>query len=148
MSKCLETIVEDDITYGIIIRNNFSAPGIQFFTPQDFSQQLGYMNRKSGYEVKPHKHLLINRDIQLTQEVLFVKSGHIRVNFFNDASYLPFRSTELFAGDIILLANGGHGVDFLTDSEVVEVKQGPYMGIEDKVFIEPSLVEYQNQLHQ
>ena len=38
----------------------------------------------------------------------------------------------LQGGDVILLAEGGHGFEMLEDSEMVEVKQGPYAGDGDK----------------
>ena len=56
----------------IIIRNNFSKDGIEFFTPNDFSQQLGYMKRSEGYQIEPHIHNSVSREIKLTQEILFI----------------------------------------------------------------------------
>ena len=40
----------------LILRADYHAEGIQFFTPGDFSQQLGYMNRPVGYVIPPHVH--------------------------------------------------------------------------------------------
>lgn len=120
----------------IIIRRNFEKNGIEFFTPDDFSQQLAYMKRPKDYVIPPHVHNPVLREVQLTQEVLFIKSGKIRVDFYDDdKNYLE--STTVEAGDVILLAHGGHGFEMLEGSEIIEVKQGPYAGEMDKVRFEP-----------
>jgi mannose-6-phosphate isomerase-like protein (cupin superfamily) len=121
---------------GIIIKKDFSQEGIKFFTNDKDSQQLGYMNRPVGYEIKPHRHNLVPREVHLTQEVLFIKSGKVRVDFYsNDQEYLESRI--LYPGDVILLSDGGHGFKMLEPSEIIEVKQGPYCGEQDKVRFEP-----------
>jgi len=120
---------------GVIIRTEFSKEGIAFFTPDDFSQQLGYMNRPKDYLIPPHVHNLVERKVDLTQEVLFVKSGKVRVDFYDDEkNYLESRI--LVKGDIVLLAHGGHGFKMIEPTEMIEVKQGPYCGEMDKVRFE------------
>ena len=132
----IEKITHNDILLAIIIRSNYYKEGIEFFTPGTFSQQLGYMNREKGYVIEPHIHKLVPRRVDLTQEVLFIKSGRVRVDFYdNDKSYLE--SNILQSGDVILLAAGGHGFEMLEKSEIIEVKQGPYCGDEDKVRFTP-----------
>ncbi|MBS1505282.1 MAG: hypothetical protein JSS79_01440 [Bacteroidetes bacterium] len=127
-----EVIKHGDSTLAMIIRASYKSAGIQFFTPGDFSQQLGYMNRAKGYVIPPHRHNLVERKVTLTQEVLYIKSGKVRVDFYDDSqNYLESRM--LSVGDVILLASGGHGFEMEEDSEMIEVKQGPYCGEEDKV---------------
>ena len=122
--KLLEYIYEDDILLAIIIKSNFTSEGIEFFTPNDFSQQLGYMKRETGYIIQPHIHQRVERKIQYTNEVLFIKTGSLKVDFYKqDQTYI--KSKILKTGDIILLAQGGHGFE-------IEVKQGPYAGEKDK----------------
>lgn len=133
----LQQIYKDGLLLAVIIRNEFNKPGIHFFTPDDFSQQLGYMNRPKGYVIDPHVHNIVERKVTLTQEVLYIKSGVVRVDFYDDnKNYLE--STNLLKGDVILLAAGGHGFEILEDAEMIEVKQGPYCGDEDKVRFTPS----------
>ena len=132
----IEYIKCNEITLAIVIRNSFSANDIKFFTPQDFSQQLGYMKRKKGYIIEPHVHNKIPREITLTQEVLILKRGKVRVDFYNDDKRYS-ESSILYSGDIILLANGGHGFSMLEESEIIEVKQGPYLEEKDKEKFEP-----------
>lgn len=115
----------------LIIRHSYSKEGIEFFTPGTYSQQIGYMNRPAGYVIPPHVHNPVPREVQFTKEVLFIRSGRLRVDFYSETQeYLE--STILEAGDVILLAIGGHGFEMLEPTEVIEVKQGPYAGDADK----------------
>jgi mannose-6-phosphate isomerase-like protein (cupin superfamily) len=127
----IEQIKHKDKLFSIIIRTHFEENGIHFFTPDNFSQQLAYMKRSTCYSIPPHVHNPVSRNVALTQEVLFIKSGKVRVDFYdNDYNYLESRI--LYPGDVILLADGGHGFVMLEDSEIIEVKQGPYAGDDDK----------------
>ncbi len=127
----IEQINFQDQVLAIIISADFSKPGIHFFTPDDFSQQLAYMKRPKGYGIDPHVHNAVPRSIEWTQEVLFIKSGKVRVDFYDQAR-VYLESRVLNAGDVILLAHGGHGFVMLEESEIIEVKQGPYAGEQDK----------------
>lgn len=132
----IQHITYKDKLLSIIIRRNFEKNGIEFFTPDDFSQQLAYMKRPKNYIIPPHVHNSVQRDIYFTQEVLLIKSGKVRVDFYsNDKNYI--QSSILEAGDVILLAYGGHGFEMLEESEIIEIKQGPYSGEMDKVRFEP-----------
>ena len=134
-NQLLEHVFEGGKLLAIILRTSFRKEGIDFFTPPDFSQQLGYMNRPKGYKIQPHIHQKIERKIQFTQEVLFIKKGLIRVDFYkNDKTYL--NSKLLNQGDVILLSAGGHGFEMLENSEIIEVKQGPFAGNIDKTRFE------------
>ena len=133
----VEKIVNNKITLAIIIRANYKKEGIEFFTPNDFSQQLGYMKHSKGYIISPHTHNIIPREVKLTQEVLYIKKGKIRVDFYeNNQNYI--KSTILTTGDVILLADGGHGFEMIEETEMIEVKQGPYLEEEDKIRFEPT----------
>jgi hypothetical protein len=127
----LETISARGEVLAMIVRRGFSADGIQFFTPGDFSQQLGYMRREQGYVIPAHRHLPVDRAISMTQEVLFVRSGRLEVDLFDGQGVLVAQR-EVTAGDVVLLAGGGHGFTMLTECEILEVKQGPYAGDADK----------------
>ncbi|RYE58185.1 MAG: hypothetical protein EOP48_04125 [Sphingobacteriales bacterium] len=133
----VEQLVYEGRLYAIIIRSSYTNTGIEFFTPNDFSQQLGYMNRPKGYTIEPHVHNHVERKLVLTQEVLFIKSGKVRVDFYTDDKVF-FDSRILDKGDVILLAEGGHGFEMIEKSEIIEVKQGPYSGEEDKIRFEPA----------
>jgi len=126
-----EQITNNDQILAIIIKNDYSNNGIFFFTPDDFSQQLAYMNHLKGDTIKPHIHNIVKREILDTKEVIFIKKGKIRVDFYSDRN-IYFCSRILETGDIILLASGGHGFEMLEDTEMFEVKQGPYARVNDK----------------
>lgn len=127
----IESIYHGDVQLAFILRSSFHGEGVQFFTPDSYSQQLGYMNRRSGYVIAPHVHNPVERVVSYTKEVLFIKSGKLRVDFYTEEqSYLESR--VLCEGDIVLLAYGGHGFEIIEDAEIIEVKQGPYAGDQDK----------------
>ena len=115
----------------LIIRNSFSKDGIEFFTSNDNALQVGYMNRPKKYSIKPHVHYQIPRTVNTLQEVLFIKTGKIRVDFYDDNKNYLF-SKILSKGDFIILISSGHGFFMLEESEIIEVKQGPYMEDKDK----------------
>jgi mannose-6-phosphate isomerase-like protein (cupin superfamily) len=134
----VENIFYDAKLQAIILRTGFHREGIEFFTPDDFSQQLAYMNRPTGYQIQPHVHNPVAREVMFTKEVLFIKSGVVRVDFYTDEKKY-YKSAVLNAGDVILLAYGGHGFEILQEAEIIEVKQGPYAGEADKTrFDRPS----------
>ena len=131
----IDQILIDGKFLALILRGSYKKQGIDFFTPDDFSQQLGYMNRPEGYVIPPHVHNPVSREVHYTKEVLFIKSGRVRVDFYDDHQiYLESRVLE--TGDVILLAYGGHGFQMLEPTEMIEVKQGPYAGNRDKTRFE------------
>jgi mannose-6-phosphate isomerase-like protein (cupin superfamily) len=131
----IDRIFCKDRELALIIRRSFHKEGIEFFTPSTYSQQIGYMNRPAGYVIAPHVHNPVAREVQFTKEVLLIRSGRLRVDFYSDQQeYLE--STILEAGDVILLAYGGHGFEMLEPTEIIEVKQGPYAGDQDKIRFE------------
>lgn len=127
----VESITQAGRVLALIISGRFREPGIHFFTPADFSQQLAYMEHPTGKLIAPHVHNPVPREVQYTQEVLFIRKGRLRVDFYDHQQcYLGSRVLE--AGDVILLIEGGHGFEVLEDVEMIEVKQGPYAGEQDK----------------
>lgn len=131
----VEKVIHNEIILAIIIRSGFNKPGISFFTPDDFSQQLAYIAHPAGKAIPPHVHNPIEREVRYTQEVLFIRKGKLRVDFYDDGkNYLESRVLD--SGDTILLATGGHGFEVMEELEMIEVKQGPYAGDHDKTRFE------------
>ncbi len=127
----IETVLDNGKLIAIIIPHTFCESGVHFCTPDELSQQLAYMRHPAGKQIPPHLHNPVQREVQITQEVLFIKRGKLRVDFYDEEkNYL--RSRILEAGDTLLLARGGHGFEVLEEIEMVEVKQGPYIGEQDK----------------
>jgi hypothetical protein len=131
----VQRISDDSGLLAVIIRADFQADGIVFATPNELPQQLGYMKRPAGYEIDPHVHVLKRYDVQYSSETLFIRKGKVRIDFYSeDRQYLS--SEILMAGDVVLLSRGGHGFEMLEESEIIEVKQGPYESENDKIRFE------------
>jgi hypothetical protein len=141
MNKRTDTLPVEFIMAGaellaIIVSHEFHEPGIHFFTSGELSQQLASMRHPGGHIIEPHVHNPVDRTVHYTQEVLLIKRGKLRVDFYNrDRIYLESRL--LTDGDIVLLATGGHGFKVIEEVEMIEVKQGPYAGDADKTRFAP-----------
>ena len=118
-----------------IIRRSYRRPGTHFFTPPDASQQVGYMSHPAGHRIRPHVHREVTRAVRRTQEVLVLRKGRVRVDFYAFGRE-RIESRTLEEGDVILLVSGGHGFEVLADCEMIEVKQGPYAGDQDKILLD------------
>lgn len=130
MGNC-ELVQKKSKLLAMIIRNNYECEGVDFITPNEYSQQVACMHHKVGKVIDAHVHNLVHRNVVLTQEVLFIKRGKLRVDFYDEyEDYLESRILE--SGDVILLVSGGHGFTVLEEVEMIEVKQGPYAGDQDK----------------
>lgn len=117
--------------YAMIVSARFSEPGVNFVTPDEASLQVGFMNHPAGKKIKPHIHTPTTRNIYFTHEVLIIKRGKLRVDFYDEQkNYLESHILE--SGDVILLEYGGHGFEVLEEIEMIEVKQGPYKAEADK----------------
>ena len=117
----------------IIIKNNFKKKEINFLTPNKLSLQVGYMNHNKNHKIKPHHHLKQKRVVHNTNEILYIKKGRLRVNFFLNGK--KFTHRILSSGDLIAIVSGGHGFDIIEKTEIIEVKQGPFSKKKDKVLI-------------
>ena len=127
----IEKIEHSGQLLALIVSHCYDEPGIRFFTPDELSQQLAYMHYPTGKVIEPHVHNPVAREVQLTQEALFIRRGKLRVDFFDEQqNYLESRVLE--AGDVVLLIKGGHGFKVLEELEMFEVKQGPYTGEGDR----------------
>lgn len=131
----VEKVLFDNQVYAIIIRSNFHESGIHFMTDENYSQQMAYMHHQTGKIIDAHVHNHETREVVQTQEVLIIRKGRLRVDFYK-SNRVYCGSKELLAGDIILLASGGHGFEVLEEVEMIEIKQGPYLGDKDKVRFE------------
>ena len=127
----VEQITWMDRPLAYIIRRELSPSATTFVTPSDYSQQLGFIVYPSGGEIKRHLHRSVRRVIEGTSEVLLLKQGRCEVDFYTSAKELV-GTRELRQGDILLLIDGGHGFRILEDTILVEIKQGPYTGLDEK----------------
>ncbi|MFH1835702.1 MAG: hypothetical protein ABH851_05900 [Methanobacteriota archaeon] len=140
MSAKVDEISRGGDLIAIVIPTDYSAEDTRFFTPPDFSQQLAFIRKKAGTGIKEHTHKPNERIVTFTQEVLVVRKGRVKVNLF-DKDKVFICDRILTEGDVILLVSGGHGFEFLEDTELIEVKQGPYSGDDDKERFEGCLLD-------
>ncbi len=131
----MQKICDNSRLLAVIIRADFQADGIVFATPNELPQQLGYMKRPEGYEIDPHVHVLKRYEVEYSSETLFIRKGKVRIDFYSEEK--QYLSSEILtAGDVVLLSRGGHGFEMLEESEIIEVKQGPYESDNDKIRFE------------
>lgn len=129
----IEEIIYQGELFAKIIRAEFEGEGINFFTEGILSQQMAQMKRPIGYEIPPHVHLPVPRSVVYTLEALFIRKGRVLVDFYNNISEKKIiGQTILKTGDVILLVAGGHGFTMLEETDMIEIKQGPYAGDKDK----------------
>ena len=132
----IEKIFHKNKLLALIVRGTYRKKrGITFFTPNESTQQFGYMKHKKKHIIKPHLHKKRITKILYTTEVILLLKGILRVDFYDyEKNYLY--SKILKQKDIIMLVHGGHGFKVIKDVEMLEVKQGPYSLIKDKVKFE------------
>ncbi|MCX6565762.1 MAG: hypothetical protein NTW38_04965 [Candidatus Aminicenantes bacterium] len=126
-------IVKDGKIQAILVRGESAKRGPRFFTPDDFSQQLGLLVHPKGRVIERHRHKPGKRTAVRTQEVLVLLDGKMRVDLFDDDG-VKLKAVVLKAGDSILLVRGGHKVTILANAKILAVKQGPFSGPDEKEF--------------
>lgn len=127
----IEHITWEDKPLAYIIRGEFHPDKTTFLTPSDFKQQVGFIVYPQGGEIARHVHRPLERHLVGTSEVLVVRKGRAEVDIYNDDRELV-TTVELHDGDIMLMVGGGHGFRMLEDTVFLEVKQGPYTGLDEK----------------
>lgn len=132
----IEKIFNKKALYALIVRSDYKKKkGVNFFTDQKATQQFGYMNHKKGHIIFPHRHNKRKSKIETTTEVIIILEGILRVDFYDNREKYLF-SKKLYSNDIIMLSSGGHGFKVLKDVKMIEVKQGPYSALKDKIKFE------------
>jgi hypothetical protein len=132
MKNFIKKIVYKKKTLALVVNEkNFLNSGVHFVTPNSFPLQIGFMNHKKNTLIKPHTHLKHHRKINDTTEVLFVKNGSLRVDFFNNSKKYLF-SKIIKKNNILVLIEGSHGFKILNKCRLIEVKQGPFIPHLDK----------------
>jgi hypothetical protein len=130
-SVTVERITARELTLALVMRAVPAPPGAQFVTPPDAGLQVGVLTHAEGTNIPRHVHRQIERQVSGTSEVLIVRSGSCELDVFDDEELIA--TTQLSPGDVMVLLAGGHALRMLEDTVLVEVKQGPYLGVEEKV---------------
>jgi len=127
----IERIYWNDQPLVYIIRAGLLPEKTTFLTPPEFKQQIGFIVYPQGGEIARHIHRNLERQLIGTSEVLIVYQGRCEIDIYNNGQELV-ATRELRTGDIMLMVGGGHGFRLLEDTVFLEVKQGPYTGIDEK----------------
>ena len=127
----IERICWGETCLAYIIRAGFLPDKTTFLTPPEYKQQVGYIVYPAGGEIQRHVHRPLERHLIGTSEVLIVRRGRCEIDIYNDDRQLV-ATRELREGDIMLMVGGGHGFRMMEDTVLLEVKQGPYTGEDEK----------------
>lgn len=133
----IEQIHDDESALlAMIISSSYQEPGISFITENESAHQIGLLCWPRGHKIDSHVHNPMERTIDSTQEVLFIRRGLVRLDLYSDRQKYC-ASRNLGTGDVVFLVSGGHGFEMLEETEIVEVKQGPYFGEAEKTRFVP-----------
>ena len=131
--KKLKRIERDGILYAFYLRSGDWGEGLNFISDDDDFIQVGLWNYQADKKLGPHRHVTNERKISSTQEVIFVKRGSLKAIIF-DENDQPIESITLGSGDLLVALFGGHGYRILEDgTQVLEVKNGPFTGLDDRI---------------
>jgi hypothetical protein len=132
----LAMIAREDRLLGVHVSTIAAPEGVRFVTPKSSFMQVATIKRPAGETVRAHRHPAHTRVVYGTPETLLVVSGKMTAYVFDEDDSLVW-SDVVRAGEALVLLRGGHELVFLEDTTVLEVKQGPYLGVQDKVYIDP-----------
>jgi hypothetical protein len=127
----IETIVSSDELLAFIIRQEFDPAETTFITPPELKQQVGFIVYPGGGQIQRHVHRPLERHLLGTSEVIVVRKGRCEIDLYDHQRQFVTRR-ELRQGDIMLMVSGGHGFRMLEDTTLLEIKQGPYIGVDEK----------------
>jgi hypothetical protein len=126
-----EKIFDGNLLLVFVIRGSDWGEGLHFASSKDDFQQVGMWNYSKGWKSKPHLHLFKRREVLRTQEVLFIKEGKLKADIYTEKGNLV-QTLNLVKGDTIVLLNGGHAYETLeNNTQVLEIKNGPYLGADE-----------------
>ena len=138
MKKFIIEIRNKNILYALIIKKKrrFIKNGVDFVSKNRDLLQLGFISHKKNHHIKSHIHLKKPRIINYCTEVLLIEKGKVKIKFFDNNLSDIKKDKVLTKGDIIILFQGGHGFKILEKTNIIEIKQGPYVEGKDKKIIE------------
>ncbi len=131
MDEFVEVISANDQILCYVIRKDTRPEKTTFITPPDGKQQVGFIVYPKGGVIARHFHNPLERHIIGMAEVVVVRSGHCQIEVYDDSLKLV-ATRDLYQGDVVLMVGGGHGFQIKEDTVLLEIKQGPYLGEDDK----------------
>ena len=82
----MEKIIYNKSVYALLVRGNeqYKSKGVNFVTKNKDLLQLGFISHKKNHLIKPHIHKKNKRVINYCTEVLLIKEGMLKVQFYNE----------------------------------------------------------------
>jgi hypothetical protein len=131
LSQRVETVSHDGVVLCILVRANPVPDKSEFYTPNDYNLQVGNIVYPAGSAIPRHSHRPVTRTVSGTSEVLIMQRGRMLIDLYDDSKNLV-ATREMSVGDVVALVSGGHGFRLIEDTVLLEVKQGPYSGVQEK----------------
>ena len=114
-----------------VIRGKTQPEKTTFITPPEDKQQVGFIVYPKDGIIARHIHRPLERHIKGMAEVLVVRIGHCQIEVYDEQENLV-AVRDLYQNDVVLMVGGGHGFRIKEDTVLLEIKQGPYLGVDDK----------------
>ena len=126
----VKEVIKDGVILARYVPSDTCVEGLSFFSKATEFIQVGAWCYDSGRDLLPHIHNEVNRTINRTQELLYIRKGKILARIY-DLNEILVEELEASEGDALILLNSGHGYKILENgTQVLEVKNGPYLGAE------------------
>jgi mannose-6-phosphate isomerase-like protein (cupin superfamily) len=129
MARTYFPITYQGKTVALIIRAEHKVHDLEFFTPESNPLQVGIHHKPARIKIAPHAHCAQDIHIQDVHEVFYIINGKVRLTMYAHRTGQKIRSVILKTGDSAVHMGEGHGLDFLDETKLFEVKQGPYRGV-------------------
>ena len=121
----IKDILDNNILYGRIVRANHTASDTEFFTREEDELQIGILSYSENYKTGTHFHNRPQGFLNECDEIFIVQEGSARIDFYNNQG-VYIKSTEIFAGDLVIIYMGGHNITYKEKSKILLIKKGPY----------------------
>lgn len=127
MRREYSKVAPDQLLYAIVRLSEIGDYRLDVSPDEEFLQ-LSARSLKAGTVVPAHKHLLVERVTNITQEAWIVFKGKIEGTFY-DLDDAVLETLTLTDGDCAILFRGGHKLSVLEEDTIFyELKTGPYYG--------------------
>ena|SRR3989338_7012315 len=130
MKKIKSIIWEGKVLAHIIKAGDFPDK-TSFFSEESDNLQVGCIVYPDNTQIPKHLHKPVIRNLDRTEEVLVVREGEAILDLYNQNKD-KISSVKVTSGDVIILTGGGHGLRVIKKTKLLEIKQGPYFGVDEK----------------
>jgi len=124
----IREIKYDNLVLARYVPSEAWSEGLGFYSNDEEFVQVGSWQYNKGKELLKHIHNQVERSVDRTQEVLYIRRGSIKARIYTlDEVFVEELTVK--QGDTLILLNSGHGYEILEDgTQVLEIKNGPYLG--------------------